>query len=113
VTGKTKFEIYLIIFIFFSLCVSYQGCDGIFPAQSKPTVPSDHTDNISGAFHKPNPQNIEDCKPCHGPDLKGGTTNINGQWVFVNSCYQCHADLWSGRGGGGGTGGLPKFKIIK
>lgn len=105
---KTKIKIYIALFVFIFLGLRFSGCDGIFPSQTKPTVPSDHNNNISGAFHKPNPQNTQDCKPCHGSDLKGGTTYLNGQWVFVNSCYQCHADVWTGRGGG--NSGIPKMR---
>ena len=92
------------------LLASLQSCDGIFPSQSKPPVPADHSDNISGVFHKPEPSNTENCTECHGNDLRGGIAEVNGQQVYANSCYQCHNDIWHRNGGGGG---LIKGKLIK
>ena len=91
------------------LVIALSSCDGIFPTQTKPPVPSDHTDNISGAFHRPEPKSADGCTDCHGSDLHGGLAEINGQLVYANSCYQCHGALWEN----GGGGGLIKEKIIK
>jgi len=96
------------LLIVLSCLIALQGCDGIFPSQSKPTVPTNHNNNISGVLHTENPAEVDNCKECHGDNLTGGVVNFNGQNVFTNSCYQCHANVWEGRGGGGG--GLKKYK---
>lgn len=93
-----------LIISFTLVFISTQGCDGLFPLQTKPSVPSDHTDNLGGALHKPDARETDDCKVCHGSDLKGGVAEFNGANVFANSCFQCHGDLWN-RGG-------QKLKVI-
>ena len=102
---KNRFKLTVIIIFSGFICSFYalEGCDGLFPSETKPTIPSDHSDNISGAFHKPEPANVEDCKECHGNDLKGGIAELEGVRVYANSCYQCHGDIWTNRGGGGGN----------
>lgn len=106
--AKTKTgTIHTIIII--SSIIIFSSCDGIFPTQNKPPVPADHTDNISGAFHRPEPNNTDECTECHGEDLKGGLANIEGTLVYANSCYQCHNDVWNRNRGGG----LIKNKILK
>jgi len=80
------------------------SCDGIFPSQSKPDVPADHTRDISGVLHKPGLDNplhaVNGCMTaaCHGNDLRGGTAVSSGQYVVVPSCYQCHGALWENGG---------------
>src|SRR5690348_1036152 len=70
------------------------------PVQSKPDVPSDHTNNRGGFLHKNNAQDVEDCADCHGSDLKGGVYFTNGRNIVTQSCYQCHGNIWEGRGNG-------------
>ena len=88
------------IFLGFSsilLIFALYSCDGIFPSQTKSNVPDDHTNNRSGALHKGDRES-DDCKDCHGNDLRGKVYNYNGTLVVTSSCYQCHGDVWEGRG---------------
>ena len=98
---KYSLILFLILIISFSLL---NGCDGIFPTASKPTVPSDHTDNIKGVLHKGQGNQLrpDSCSDCHTLDLQGKVTLINGVYTWAPSCYQCHGALWSR----GGTGNL-------
>lgn len=100
-----RVQIKLMIFVGIVALLSL-SCDGLFPTQSKPTLPSDHTVNRSGAQHKPGlevPLGRGGCGTavCHGPDLKGGVAEVNGQKTIAPSCTQCHGTLW---GDGGGDG---------
>jgi hypothetical protein len=81
------------------------SCNGIFPTQTKSTVPSDHTIDRGGALHKEGYQQpLDECTECHGSDLKGGIyNNENGLQVACASCYQCHSSVWERTGGGGGN----------
>lgn len=82
------------------LSILLLSCDGIFPAQSKPDVPQDHTLKISGALHKEGlfePLDLDTgCTTavCHGNDLQGGTVVSNKRHITVSSCYECHGALW-------------------
>lgn len=89
-------KIYL-FFASFLLFMSFYSCDGIFPSETKSNVPSDHSNNRGGAFHK-GEDDADDCKECHGNDLRGKVYNYNGTLVVTSSCYQCHGDVWEGRG---------------
>jgi hypothetical protein len=96
-------KIYFFPLILFLLY--YFGCDGPFPSQSKPDVPADHNFNYNGVLHADvknvgGAKDAEDCTECHGSDLRGGVKLINGTWVYAPSCYQCHSNIWEGRGGG-------------
>jgi hypothetical protein len=83
------------------------SCDSIFPSQSKPDVPADHTRNISGALHKPgwnDPMAL--CVECHGDSLQGGVQRAGDRRVVAPSCYQCHGAVWeNGEDGEGDDGG--------
>ena len=75
------------------------ACDGPFPAVDKPTIPSDHTSNQSGALHKggeDNPFGSGGCSDsdCHQVDLRGGLVVFEGQRVVAPSCFQCHGARW-------------------
>lgn len=87
------------------LVVSLMSCDGIFPAQSKPDVPPDHTRNISGFFHRPEASDPLDLRhgclasDCHGVDLRGGVAvSLSGRRIVVPSCYECHGAVWEEEG---------------
>ncbi len=98
---KLLFCLYILIeaavLIFIILLLS---CDGFFPSQSKPDVPGDHTQSISGFFHKPglfepsDPQQGCSASSCHGSDLRGGVAVSSGRHIAVSSCYQCHGAVW-------------------
>lgn len=66
----------------------------------KPDVPPDHTLKISGSLHKPGLFYPLDegtgCMtgPCHGNDLKGGSTVSADRHIVVPSCYECHGAVW-------------------
>lgn len=96
---RIRYLITQILFFSFS-CI---GCgDGIFPTQSKPTVPADHTSNFGGVLHVgERGSNESECEECHGTDLRGGVKQINGVWRYGPSCYQCHGKIWEREGGGG------------
>jgi len=86
------------------------SCNGIFPTQTKYTVPADHTIDRGGAMHKEGYQQpFDGCTDCHGSDLKGGIYNEEGVQVACASCYQCHSSVWERTGGGGGGGNVFKF----
>ena len=87
--------------------VYYTGCS-FLPVQSKPDVPSDHTNNRGGFLHTGNPRDASTCVTCHGSDLRGGVYFINGRNVVTESCYQCHSVLWKS---GPGSGGAPSVKF--
>jgi hypothetical protein len=78
------------------------SCDGLFPSQSKPDVPPDHTQKISGFLHKPglfdplDERNGCMTASCHGDDLTGGTAISSGRHIAVSSCYECHGAVWEG-----------------
>ncbi len=84
--------------------LSMNACDGIFPAQSKPDVPEDHQQNISGFLHKDGLfeplDTAQGCMTasCHGNDLRGGAAFAAGRQITVPSCYECHGALWEGGG---------------
>lgn len=97
--------IYLLFGVLCFISLLY-GCNNILPTSPKPTVPSDHTNNINGSLHKGNNrENMtpEECGDCHTTDLRGKVSLINGVWTWANSCYQCHGAVWE-RGGGIGGG---------
>jgi hypothetical protein len=97
---------YLLLNIgFFFLLFVYAACDGIFPSQTKPNMPSDHTSSFGGFLHASirRGQSAGGCKSCHGQDLKGQVYNFNGNLVVTQSCYECHANIWDGNGGNGGN----------
>jgi len=53
-------------------------------AQHNP--PADHAKDRKGVRHKSgSKQALQNCSPCHGADLKGGTGP---------SCYACHGKEW-------------------
>ena len=79
------------------LAIGLYSCDGIFPSESKPNVPSDHNRNHGGAFHKGEDE-TDDCEECHGNDLRGKVYNYNGTLIVTSSCYQCHGNVWEGGG---------------
>lgn len=89
---------FLILILILSLPF-LNSCDGIFPSQSKINVPEDHNSNRGGALHKGGERESDDCKECHGNDLRGKLYNLNGTYIVTSSCYQCHGDVWEeGRG---------------
>jgi len=100
----SKKYILVLIFVFLGVCIFFSsGCDGLFSTNPLKTVPSDHTNNISGALHKGSSRQDmtpDECNDCHTTDLKGKVSIINGVYTWANSCYQCHGALWE-RGGGG------------
>jgi mono/diheme cytochrome c family protein len=88
------------LFLIFA-AVALFSCDGVFPTQTKETVPSDHTQKINGVFHASvlgDPLGEGGCKDCHGKDLKGGVADANGGKTVAPSCYECHGALWEGGG---------------
>lgn len=95
----------LITFFFASFVVLsflYQGCDGVFPAQSKPNVPDDHTANYGGFLHRGDEgggDESDDCNECHGEDLRGKLYFFQNNWIITSSCYQCHGNVWEEGGG--------------
>ena len=96
---------YLLLYMcFFLLMFVYAACDGIFPSQTKPNLPSDHTSGFGGFMHASVRRGggADACKSCHGQDLKGQVYNFNGTLVVTQSCYECHANLWEGNDGNGG-----------
>jgi len=100
---KQFFRLYIpagiAMLVFFTLLFS---CDGVFPTQSKPDVPRDHTQKISGVLHKSGLfeplERAHGCTTasCHGNDLRGGVAVTSDRQIVVSSCYQCHAALWEG-----------------
>ena len=77
------------------------SCDGVFPTQTKETVPSDHSDKINGFYHAPglgDPLGEGGCNGCHGGDLKGGVADAGGGKTVAPSCFECHGALWEGGG---------------
>jgi hypothetical protein len=82
----------------------YASCDGIFPSQTKDNLPADHNSSYGGYLHKGGNREteIDDCKHCHGNDLKGQLYNYNGTYVVTQSCYQCHGTVWERNNGGNG-----------
>jgi hypothetical protein len=88
------------------LIVITLSCNSIFPTQTKPDLPKDHTRDISGVMHKagltsPLDRNVGcAAASCHGSDLKGGVATGNGRKVVAPSCTQCHGALWEGGGNG-------------
>ncbi len=86
-----------LLLVSFLLLTGIYSCDGIFPSETKSNVPSDHTNNRGGALHK-GERETDDCKECHGNDLRGKVYNYNGTLIVTSSCYQCHGDVWEGNG---------------
>jgi hypothetical protein len=87
----------------FTAVILFMSCDGIFPTQTKETVPSDHTRAINGFLHKPGlsePTGEDGCNGCHGQDLKGGVAETDGGKTVAPSCTECHGALWEGGGQG-------------
>lgn len=101
---------FLLLFPLFLMFFTVYSCDGIFPSQSKPNVPPDHTRNIGGALHKGDGGGDadDDCNECHGSDLRGQVYNYNGTLVITSSCYQCHGNVWEN-----GVGNKKSFNRIK
>jgi hypothetical protein len=95
---KMKFLLIFSMSVFIVLTFISQGCDGIFPTQSKPNVPPDHTSNFGGYLHKGEGEGggdaDDDCEECHGNDLRGKLYNYNGNLIITSSCYQCHGNIW-------------------
>lgn len=80
--------------IIISSLLYYYGCDSLVSNQSKPDVPADHT-ILHGIFlHKDGEEEAEGCEECHGEDLTGGVQTLNGRFIYTQSCYQCHDQLW-------------------
>jgi hypothetical protein len=90
--------VFIGIVIFF---LTYEGCDGLFPTQTKPNVPPDHNVNYGGFLHIGG-EGADECGECHGSDLRGHVYNYNGTLVIAPSCYQCHGNVWERRREGGG-----------
>jgi len=76
------------------------ACDGAFIAETKFGVPTDHTVNEDGAWHKPGYEHPFEARSgcstsnCHHGDLKGGVAIVDGQTTSAPSCYQCHGREW-------------------
>lgn len=88
---------YILISIILISSLFFHGCDSLVSNQSKPEVPADH-DILHGIFlHKKGERTAEGCDECHGQDLTGGVQTYEGRYIFVQSCYQCHGELWDGR----------------
>ena len=86
---------YYILYVILLCSLLYvYGCEGLVSNQSKPDVPSDHNLLRGIFFHKPGDQEAEGCDECHGEDLRGGIQSLNGRYIFAQSCYQCHGELW-------------------
>lgn len=85
---------YFLFVIILSTILYICGCDTLVSNQSKPDVPADH-DILHGIFlHKRGEKEALGCDECHGSDLTGGVLSLNGKYIFVQSCYQCHGQLW-------------------
>ncbi|MBK8552427.1 MAG: hypothetical protein IPL53_15700 [Ignavibacteria bacterium] len=85
---------YILFTIIISSLLYYYGCDSLVSNQSKPDVPADHT-ILHGIFlHKPGENEAEGCNECHGEDLTGGVQTLDGRFIYTQSCYQCHDQLW-------------------
>ena len=92
------------------------GCNNIFPTAPRSAVPADHTNNINGALHKGTNRNDmtpDECSDCHSIDLAGQVSFINGQYIWANSCYQCHGAVWERNGNGNGNGQIKNKKFNK
>lgn len=88
-----RYYILFVIFLCTLLCI--HGCDSLVSNQSKPDVPLDHT-ILHGIFlHKTGENEAAGCEECHGLDLTGGMQILNGRYIYVQSCYQCHDQLWN------------------
>jgi hypothetical protein len=87
------------------LALAALSCDTLFPSQSKPEVPSDHTRSLSGALHRPGWNDpMEACAECHGDSLQGGVQWSGNRRVVAPSCYQCHGAVWESVGEDGDDG---------
>lgn len=85
---------YILFGIFLSSLLYFYSCDALVSNQSKPDVPADHT-ILHGIFlHKAGENEAEGCEECHGEDLTGGVQLLDGRQIYVQSCYQCHDNLW-------------------
>jgi hypothetical protein len=83
--------------------ILFFSCNGVFPTQTKETVPSDHTTAVGGFLHTPalrQPTGEGGCTGCHGQDLKGGVAESSAGKTVAPSCYECHGALWEGGGSG-------------
>lgn len=87
-------KLYLFLTITIFAVLYFSGCDIINSSQDKPDVPTDHNVNISNVLHAPGERDATSCKDCHGDDLRGGIRNLDGRYIFAQSCYQCHGKLW-------------------
>lgn len=101
---KIKLGAALFFAAFILISFFYQGCDGIFPTQTKANVPDDHTSNYGGFLHRGDEEEgggdeLDDCEECHGYDLRGKIYNYNGTLIVTSSCYQCHGNVWEEEGG--------------
>lgn len=88
-------------FIFSLILISllfFNGCDTIVSTQSKPDVPTDHTVLLGIFLHKSGERGAVGCSDCHGADLKGGVQLLGTRYIYTESCYQCHGNLWETRG---------------
>ena len=94
---KMKIGIPVFILVFLLMTFIYQGCDGIFPSQTKANVPDDHNSNYGGFMHKGEDEGgtgESECGECHGDNLRGKLYNYNGTLIVTSSCYQCHGKVW-------------------
>ncbi len=87
-------RLYILLVIFLCSLLYYYGCDTLVSTQSKPDVPSDHDRSFGGFYHKDGGREADGCNECHGEDLTGGIQTLNGRYIYVQSCYQCHGQLW-------------------
>ncbi|MEO8664972.1 MAG: hypothetical protein ABI462_05695 [Ignavibacteria bacterium] len=85
---------YFSFIILISFFLYYYGCDALVSNQSKPDVPPDHQNLIGGFLHLQGERNADGCSDCHGDDLRGSVATLNGRYIWVQSCYQCHGKLW-------------------
>lgn len=85
---------YIIFGIILCSLLYFYGCDTLVSNQSKPDVPLDHDISLGGFYHKSGEREAEGCGECHGADLTGGVQTLNGRYIYVQSCYQCHGQLW-------------------
>ncbi|HMS66479.1 MAG TPA: hypothetical protein PKD83_14645 [Ignavibacteria bacterium] len=90
-------RLYILFGSILFIILYFYGCDSLVSNQSKPEVPADHT-ILHGIFlHKDGERSAAGCDECHGQDLRGGVQTYDGRYIFVQSCYQCHDQLWNTR----------------
>lgn len=89
-----NYRFLILAFLFISLITIITSCDFPFPEQDKVGIPDDHDRKQGIAFHKGGLDDAEDCSDCHGFDLKGDFTEVEGEYRQTPSCYQCHGKKW-------------------